>query len=185
MWLVWKCGGFGLCLGCGLLRLCVCVAVVGVGCFGFGFLWLWWVWPVLWAAEFLYVCVWPGPLWLVCVCMCVFVVSVAVVLRLWLGAGWLQWLCVCVCLMLIWVWTSSLPEEWLWPFHGNKTLTAIQTRTHKDGRVKIVLSWFKLVMDFGGIFWCSFWQGQYVENGFFDCYWEGAWCNLSLSFSIL
>ena len=131
-------------------------------------------WPVLWAAEFLYVCVWPGLLWLVCVCVCVCL--------------WFLWLlccdfglglagcsgCVCVCLMLIWVWTSSLPEEWLWPFHGNKTLTAIQTRTHKDGSVKIVLSWFKLGMDFGGIFWCSFWQGQYVENGFFDCYWEGA-----------
>ena len=82
--------------------------------------------------------------------------------------------CVCVWPGLIWVWTSPLPEEWLWPFHGNKTLTAIQTRTHKDGSVKIVLSWFKLVMDFWGIFWCSFWQGQYVENGFFDCYWEGA-----------
>ena len=73
-----------------------------------------------------------------------------------LAWGWLAAVavCVCFCLMLIWVWTSSLPEEWLWPFHGNKTLTAIQTRTHKDGSVKIVL--------------------QYVENGFFDCYWEGA-----------
>ena len=156
MWLLWVwaalvlvfCGCDGSGLCCGLLDFCVCVC--GLGCLG---------WCVF-----------------VCVCVCGFC-GCCVVTLAW---GWLAAVavCVCVCLVLIWVWTSSLPEEWLWPFHGNKTLTAIQTRTHKDGSVKIVLSWFKLVMDFWGIFWCSFWQGQYVENGFFDCYWEGAWCNL-------
>ena len=70
----------------------------------------------------------------------------------------------------------SLPDEWLQPFHGSKTLTAIQSRTHRDASVKIQLPWFKLVMDFWAIFWCSFWQGQYVGKSFFDCYWEGACC---------
>ena len=64
-----------------------------------------------------------------CVCVCGFC-GCCVVTLAW---GWLAAVavCVCVCLVLIWVWTSPLPEEWLWPFHGNKTLTAIQTRTHK------------------------------------------------------
>ena len=111
--------------------------------------------------------------------------SQKVVLWLWLcGTGWLLGLsriglgCFgwCVCFLWLWLWAVSLPAEWLQPFHGNKTFTAIQSRTHRDGSVKIKLPWFKLVMDFWCIFWCSFWQGQYVENGFFDCYWEGARC---------
>ena len=123
-----------------------------------------------------------------------------------LGCGQLSFcVCVCVCVLLLWVWVwaagcgllwvlwkcgccgwggsvvavaMSLPDEWLQPFHGSKTLTAIQSRTHRDASVKIQLPWFKLVMDFWAIFWCSFWQGQYVGKSFFDCYWEGACCEI-------